>query len=72
MGSLSECCGQAHKRQREGQARLEEGRGTGLRVEDFQSLQTLGSGKFGTVQKVRKVDSGQVYAMKIISKSKLA
>ena len=40
-------------------------------LKDFTLLRGLGKGSFGTVLLVRKIDSGRVYAMKVIKKKKL-
>lgn len=40
-------------------------------LKDFKLLRVLGKGSFGTVLLVRKIDSGRVYAMKVIKKKKL-
>lgn len=34
-------------------------------------MKVLGKGSFGTVLLVRKIDTGRVYAMKVIKKKKL-
>lgn len=41
-------------------------------VDDFQNLKVIGRGGFGRVLLVRKNDTGQVYAMKILKKSVIA
>ncbi len=40
-------------------------------LKDFKLLRVLGKGSFGTVLLVRKIDTGRVYAMKVIPKKKL-
>lgn len=40
-----------------------------IRPEDFEFLKVLGRGSFGKVMQVRKKDSGEVFAMKILKKS---
>lgn len=42
-----------------------------LRFEDFEIMDTLGEGSFGKVFKVKKKDTGKVYAMKSMSKKQL-
>jgi len=42
-----------------------------LRFDDFEILGTLGEGSFGKVFKVRRKESGKVYAMKSMSKKQL-
>lgn len=37
-------------------------------LDDFMLLQTVGKGSFGKVVQVRKKDSGNIYAMKILKK----
>uniref|UniRef100_A0A1I7YWR1 non-specific serine/threonine protein kinase n=1 Tax=Steinernema glaseri TaxID=37863 RepID=A0A1I7YWR1_9BILA len=44
---------------------------TKLSVTDFQSLKIIGRGAFGEVRLVQKVDSGHIYAMKILRKSEM-
>lgn len=39
-----------------------------LNVDDFQILRRVGQGSFGMVFRVRKRDTGRIYAMKVISK----
>jgi len=41
-------------------------------VDDFEILQTIGKGGFGKVVKVKKKDTGKIYAMKIMNKSKIS
>ena len=43
----------------------------GLKFRDFEIIKVLGEGSFGKVFKVRKRDSGKVYAMKSMSKKQL-
>ena len=38
-------------------------------LEDFTMLTTVGKGSFGKVIQVRKKDTGQVYAMKVLKKA---
>ena len=40
-----------------------------LGVDDFESLKVIGKGAFGEVRLVQKVDTGHVYAMKILRKA---
>ena len=40
-----------------------------LGAEDFEALKVIGKGAFGEVRLVQKVDTGHVYAMKILRKS---
>ena len=40
-------------------------------LDDFEALDTLGAGAFGSVFKVRKKDSGQIFALKVLNKRKL-
>ena len=40
----------------------------GLKFNDFEIIQVLGEGSFGKVFKVKKRDSGVIYAMKSMSK----
>ncbi|KAI8874220.1 kinase-like protein [Ramicandelaber brevisporus] len=42
-----------------------------LTVDAFDLLTVIGKGSFGKVMQVRKKDTGRIYAMKILSKSKL-
>ena len=42
-----------------------------LQFSDFEIIQVLGEGSFGKVFKVKKRDSGAVYAMKSMSKKQL-
>ncbi|VDD91119.1 unnamed protein product [Enterobius vermicularis] len=42
-----------------------------LSVEDFTSLKVIGRGAFGEVRLVQKVDTGHVYAMKILKKTEM-
>jgi serine/threonine kinase 38 len=44
-------------------------RRTKLSVADFQSLKVIGRGAFGEVRLVQKVDTGNIYAMKILRKA---
>lgn len=39
-----------------------------LNVGDFEKIKLIGKGAFGEVRLVRKVDSGQIYAMKVLPK----
>ncbi len=39
--------------------------------DDFMPLKMLGSGSFGEVYLVRHISSGELYAMKVLSKSKI-
>uniref|UniRef100_A0AAF5DPY9 non-specific serine/threonine protein kinase n=3 Tax=Strongyloides stercoralis TaxID=6248 RepID=A0AAF5DPY9_STRER len=43
-------------------------RRTRLTVSDFQSLKVIGRGAFGEVRLVQKIDTGHIYAMKILKK----
>ena len=38
-------------------------------MDDFESLKVIGKGAFGEVRLVQKVDTGHVYAMKILRKA---
>ena len=38
-------------------------------VDDFESLKVIGKGAFGEVRLVQKVDTGHIYAMKILRKA---
>ena len=40
-----------------------------LGVDDFESLKVIGKGAFGEVRLVQKIDTGHVYAMKILRKA---
>ena len=42
-----------------------------MKFRDFEIIKVLGEGSFGKVFKVRKRDSGKVYAMKSMSKKQL-
>ncbi|CAK5043369.1 unnamed protein product [Meloidogyne enterolobii] len=42
-----------------------------LSASDFQSLKVIGRGAFGEVRLVQKIDSGHIYAMKILRKSEM-
>ncbi|KAJ1676006.1 Serine/threonine-protein kinase [Spiromyces aspiralis] len=42
-----------------------------LSVDDFELLKVIGKGSFGKVMQVRKRDTNRIYAMKILSKSKI-
>lgn len=42
-----------------------------IRLDDFDKLSIIGRGAFGEVRVVRKKDTGQVYAMKIMSKTQM-
>ncbi|KAJ2805772.1 Serine/threonine-protein kinase, partial [Coemansia helicoidea] len=44
---------------------------TPLSMEQFDLLKVIGKGSFGKVLQVRKRDTGRIYAMKILSKSKI-
>ena len=44
---------------------------SGLKFSDFEIIQVLGEGSFGKVFKVKKRDSGVIYAMKSMSKKQL-
>uniref|UniRef100_F1KYX3 non-specific serine/threonine protein kinase n=1 Tax=Ascaris suum TaxID=6253 RepID=F1KYX3_ASCSU len=44
---------------------------TRMTVSDFTSLKVIGRGAFGEVRLVQKVDTGHVYAMKILRKSEM-
>ncbi|CAD6190622.1 unnamed protein product [Caenorhabditis auriculariae] len=44
---------------------------TRLGVEDFDSLKVIGRGAFGEVRLVQKLDTGHIYAMKILRKSEM-
>ncbi|CAJ0574879.1 unnamed protein product, partial [Mesorhabditis spiculigera] len=44
---------------------------TRLQVTDFDSLKVIGRGAFGEVRLVQKVDTGHIYAMKILRKSEM-
>mmetsp|Transcript_28284 Transcript_28284/g.72148 ORF Transcript_28284/g.72148 Transcript_28284/m.72148 type:complete len:537 (-) Transcript_28284:17-1627(-) len=43
-----------------------------ISLEDFEILSVLGRGKYGKVMKVKKVDTGKLYALKTIKKSSLS
>mmetsp|Transcript_32190 Transcript_32190/g.49225 ORF Transcript_32190/g.49225 Transcript_32190/m.49225 type:complete len:137 (-) Transcript_32190:759-1169(-) len=45
--------------------------GTKISLHDFTMLKVIGRGSFGKVYLVRKKDSGQAYAMKILKKDQL-
>jgi len=45
---------------------------SGVTLDDFELLQTIGKGGFGKVVKVKKRDNGKVYAMKIMDKTKIS
>ena len=38
-------------------------------MDDFESLKVIGKGAFGEVRLVQKIDTGHVYAMKILRKA---
>lgn len=40
-------------------------------ADDFQTLQVIGKGAFGTVKLVQKVDNGKLYAMKMMRKAEM-
>lgn len=42
-----------------------------LRVEDFELLKVVGKGSFGKVMQVKKKDTGNIYAMKVLKKDQL-
>lgn len=42
-----------------------------MKLTDFETIKELGSGSFGSVKLVKKIDDGQTYAMKTVSLSKL-
>ena len=42
-----------------------------LGVEDFEPLKVIGKGAFGEVRLVQKIDTGHVYAMKVLRKSEM-
>jgi len=44
---------------------------TRLGLSDFKKLQVIGRGAFGEVRLVQKIDTGNVYAMKILNKKKM-
>ncbi|KAI8325885.1 AGC/AKT protein kinase [Martensiomyces pterosporus] len=44
---------------------------TPLSIDQFDLLKVIGKGSFGKVMQVRKLDTGRIYAMKILSKSKI-
>jgi serine/threonine kinase 38 len=46
-------------------------RRTKLSVADFHSLKVIGRGAFGEVRLVQKVDTGHIYAMKILRKTEM-
>jgi len=41
---------------------------TSMTVDDFELLKVVGKGTFGKVMQVRKKDTGEIYAMKVLSK----
>jgi serine/threonine protein kinase len=45
--------------------------GTKISINDFKLLKVIGRGSFGKVYLVRKKDSGQPYALKILKKDQL-
>ncbi|XP_062513257.1 serine/threonine-protein kinase 38-like [Corticium candelabrum] len=44
---------------------------TRIGVDDFESIKVIGRGAFGEVRLVQKLDTGHVYAMKVLRKSEL-
>ena len=40
-----------------------------LGVDDFEAIKVIGKGAFGEVRLVQKIDTGHVYAMKILRKA---
>lgn len=42
-----------------------------LTIDDFQLLHVIGRGNFGKVIAVRKIDTGRIYAMKILRKERI-
>mmetsp|Transcript_16271 Transcript_16271/g.22869 ORF Transcript_16271/g.22869 Transcript_16271/m.22869 type:complete len:393 (+) Transcript_16271:28-1206(+) len=42
-----------------------------MKVEDFELLKVVGKGSFGKVMQVRKKDTGEIYAMKVLKKDQL-
>ena len=39
-----------------------------MSLEDFTLIETVGKGSFGKVIQVKKKDTGQIYAMKVLKK----
>jgi serine/threonine protein kinase len=48
-----------------------EGKSKALSLDDFDLLCVLGRGSFGKVMKVKKKDTNEIYAMKVLSKDML-
>jgi serine/threonine protein kinase len=42
-----------------------------MTVDDFQLMHTIGKGSFGKVLQVKKKDSGQIFAMKVLNKKNI-
>jgi len=45
---------------------------SGVTLEDFEVIKTIGKGGFGKVLKVRKRDNQKIYAMKVMNKTKIS
>ena len=43
----------------------------GVKLTDFMLLKTVGKGSFGKVYQVKKKDTGQIYAMKVLNKERV-
>jgi protein-serine/threonine kinase len=46
-------------------------RRTKIRLADFRTVKVIGKGAFGEVRLVQKVDTGKVYAMKLLQKGEM-
>lgn len=52
-------------------SQLRVGNNSGLSIADFELLKVVGKGSFAKVMQVRKVDSNEIYAMKVLKKDKI-